>query len=763
MSKGGGAGKVYFVLYLAVVLELLIIIVERDEAEEHLRQKQKEAMKIVESILSQMQSGSGTEGMNTRPQDEITIPPSGINIKEVMGADIKSYRTYTVEVGVTDVTSAITRRELETEKEYEIRLENLVKLANVQEIQYQLFYSPDENPNNAPLFPSESEIKERKLEFNELEPGQTIFAEGSESEWEFLGMTELILDHKATYNNLNTDNIKASDIKPVYPDELKVQVGPLYKPEKTPDDSVFFYSPEKSKLDRTAGGADLQKRAFTVNFEPPANAGWYKLRFFSRTNRILGVKGGENYENISDETTVNIGTVQLSVGDLRQVYKELKMNLDEFEVPSLDNLVADQDLDVFINKIEEVKEKAASRDDAEELQSRINLYAYICKLLAPGQSVNFDQNSGTLEFNVRVITPKPKIADPVVNAPSYVPVFDQIAGVFEFDISPYQGTANVVTGRVIDATGNNVARLDLTPLDQIASLDIPAPVNGGKRLYRASVNEVLPAGNYKIEITHQLSGKSKSEEIDFDVFETGLTEESELALNQRLDVFAYYGYPMAFSVEPKSGGKIRADQFKIFVNTDDNPQREPYSGLAVSQEDAIKLTPESKQVSVKVVWEQPYTENEVVLFDERTVNIKQEAPAIATLRMVYDFSGTAAKIKVRIDNITVSGSATGSKDQPNSRVKVDIGGDPEIQDGLKGYNFTIEPQILEAGENSYSIELELGGELERGQDKLKGTIMVPVRAVAINPVNGVASEAITKQIMIPVDYRPDRGGPRRRR
>jgi len=38
MSKGG-AGKVYFVLYLAVILELLIIIVERDEAEEHLVKK----------------------------------------------------------------------------------------------------------------------------------------------------------------------------------------------------------------------------------------------------------------------------------------------------------------------------------------------------------------------------------------------------------------------------------------------------------------------------------------------------------------------------------------------------------------------------------------------------------------------------------------------------------------------------------------------------------------------------------------------------
>ena len=94
MVKSGGAGKVYFILYLAVVLELLIIIVERDEAEESLRRKQEETMRIVESILSQLQSGAGTEGINTKPQDEITIPPQNINIEEVLGTDIKSNRIY---------------------------------------------------------------------------------------------------------------------------------------------------------------------------------------------------------------------------------------------------------------------------------------------------------------------------------------------------------------------------------------------------------------------------------------------------------------------------------------------------------------------------------------------------------------------------------------------------------------------------------------------------------------------------------------------
>jgi hypothetical protein len=73
MARGGGPGKVYFVLYLAVVLELLLIIVERDDAEEHLLKKQKESMRIVQSILSQLQVGAGTEGISTRPKDEITL------------------------------------------------------------------------------------------------------------------------------------------------------------------------------------------------------------------------------------------------------------------------------------------------------------------------------------------------------------------------------------------------------------------------------------------------------------------------------------------------------------------------------------------------------------------------------------------------------------------------------------------------------------------------------------------------------------------
>lgn len=75
MSKG--AGKVYFILYLAVLLELLIIIVERDEAELNLK-KEKKALEernkqiqlIAETIINSMR-GSATSVSSTSNQSMV--------------------------------------------------------------------------------------------------------------------------------------------------------------------------------------------------------------------------------------------------------------------------------------------------------------------------------------------------------------------------------------------------------------------------------------------------------------------------------------------------------------------------------------------------------------------------------------------------------------------------------------------------------------------------------------------------------------------
>ena len=535
MSKGGGAGKVYFVLYLAVVLELLIIIVERDEAEEHLHKKQKETMRIVESILSQLQSGAGTEGINTRPKDEITIPPAGVNLKEVMGTDIKSWREYVIEVGVTDVSLDLKKKEGETDKEHIQRIEKLVALANVEKIQYQVFYNNSEDPENAPPFPSDRYLASEGIDLKAMQPEEIIVGPDGTG-WKFMGLRELKLDKDATYDRLDLTNIASERIDPVYPMDMTTQIGQTFTPTGVPEDSTFYYASDQSGEIVSGEVENMQKRAFKVSFQPPNQAGWYKLRFDTFTNRILGLKGDVKFDEVDDEATVNIGTVQLAVKDLKKVQQELRRDLEKFDLPTLGTVVSTPDVEDLQSKLQVAKEKAAVGENADETIGKINLYGYILKLLVPGFSQYFEQNRSSIEFDVRVILPTPRIAKPQIDQPLYVATFADLPPVFEFSIAPYQGNANVVEGRVIDATGNTAGRLQLTPLDQMASSNVVLPPNGGKRLYRATTATNLAPGTYTVEITHQLMGQSADNVSPFqlDVFATGLTENSASNIENKI-------------------------------------------------------------------------------------------------------------------------------------------------------------------------------------------------------------------------------------
>ena len=88
MSKGGGVGKVYFILYLAVLLELLIVIVERDDAEESLRkekeallQKEKRLQLIAETIINSLR-GSPTSVSSTSDQSMVLGDKNEANGRE---------------------------------------------------------------------------------------------------------------------------------------------------------------------------------------------------------------------------------------------------------------------------------------------------------------------------------------------------------------------------------------------------------------------------------------------------------------------------------------------------------------------------------------------------------------------------------------------------------------------------------------------------------------------------------------------------------
>ncbi len=715
-------------------------------------------MKIVESILSQLQSGAGTEGINTRPQDEITIPPPGVNLKEVMGTDIKSFRKYIVEVGVTDVTAAIKRREGETDKDHNQRLKKLVELANVSELQYQVFYSTSQDVANAPMFQPDEYFRKNNIDFMKFAPGQRIAGPNGE-DWEFLGVRQLNLDKDATYNTLNPSMLKStSDITPVYPHSKDIKIGPAYAPPGLQDDSVFFYSDLESRKTTGLKGEGLQKRSFVVNFQPPNRPGWYKLRFASRTNRILGVRADQKASELNDESTVNIGTVQLTVRDLKKVQKELQSALDKYNLPSTDNFIKNPNIDAFDRDMQKAISLAMSDPNSVEVIGKIRLYSYIAKLLAPGMSANFDQNRGSIEFNIRVITPKPTLADPVVSMQTSMSTFDALQPVFDFSISPFQGGQNTLEGRVLDAKGSVVSRISFKALDEIPGSGVAKAVNGKQREYRAIVDSKLAPGTYKIEVNHGLMSKKGLGVSDLYVFKTALTKESIDKLNQKLNLMAFYGYPLTFDLIPESGNKIAANQFRTYLSFDNGSQKPPVEGLAITQEMGLRYTPDASKVTARVTWIQPFTGTEIDLYPAKTFNINQEEPTIGTRSVQVNISGTATKPKFTINGIKIISLSSGSDKPCKLSVKV---GEVKKESGFQTYQVASEPSITQEGD-SWTVTFDMGGTLPKGETKLKGQLTIMVNATAINPVNGKSSKAASSQISIPVNWEPDRGGRRGR-
>ncbi len=757
MSKGGGDGKVYFVLYLAVVLELLIIIVERDEAEEHLHQKQKEAMKIVQSILSQLQSGSGTEGINTRPQDEITIPPPGVNIKEILDIDIKSERRYIVEVGVTDVSANAGRMEGEAQKEYMERLEKLVSLANVEDLEYQIFYNSSLESGAVPRFPDDDYLRDQSIDFTKYDLGKAIIDPESNTAWEFIGIQKIEMDHEATFKKLDLANISKDLMHPVYKKERLIR-GPILAPPSTPSDSVFHYSIPETKLASGIYGdrGTLSKRAFVVNFNPPSKAGWYKLRFVSKTNRILGVRSDQKVENLDKEATVNIGTVQLKVTDLIKVEKELQRKLEKYEVPSADVLTSSGGFRAFDDAIDKSKTLASKEEDAGDLIGNIRLYGYIVKLLTPGQSQNFKQNKGDIEFNIRVMLPKPKMADPVIQVAENFYRFNEGKINFRMSVSPYQGDANIVRGTVHDAVSGTssqpVANITFRKAGE-ASLS-----TGGSADFIATVDKELSAGTnggprtYKIKLTHQLQGKSDLKEPTLVVFPTKV-EDKIRTLQAKLSALSVYGEQLFFNYEPPSGNKIAPEQFGYYFKTDADPQdRGLVNGLSAERADNLYFSADMKKASLRIVWTDPISKEEIDIFPKYEFKISQSEPGISLLNQQVSASVDGDMVRVRVSGINVTAPKIG-KEGSTQEAELSLTLDaPQVR--VPGFSVVGKPSIVLKGGQA-QIDFTLRGEAD-DDGNIRGTVVIRGSAVAINPINGVQSNPRPININVPIKSKAEK-------
>ena len=728
MSKGG-AGKVYFVLYLAVILELLIIIVERDEAEEGLMKKQKESMRIVESILTQLQSGAGTEGINTRPQDAIVL-------SEKFPAEqqkyFKKFRTYYIEVGVTDVSSALNMDGME-ESEKKERVETLKKLANVQELQYEVYYHPSTEVD-VPPSPPQSEFK--KVELNPV-AGTKLANDAnaiSSETWEMQATRRL---------DLNASAMKDYAM-PVYT-ESQIKTGDIntFAPaDSVRTNRVFSYSEDKTERLKIANGSKTTKRAFVVNFQPPSKPGWYKLRFSSRTNRIMGISAEQNIATLKDDAKVNIGTVQLKVKDLRSVQSQLAEQLSGTGVPSAERFAAgDITVENFDKDLNTAKETILQSKDENksEKASRVDLYRYIAKLLSPGKYTSFDQNRGSIEIDISVQQPTIEQEAPIVT-------WDDNGELFTFDkaskvVATFNSNLFDKATPTVFFNGKNYTptKLDVGAVGKSGKWKIELPGNLSPKIYDviASLNssggtdfdtlklQVFPAG------LAVLSSDNKSGEADAEV------EVNDLNATLEEDIKGFgKGEKLDFTATPSSKNIIPGSQFRTKIIGTTVTSNDPKIGFSIRSADGYEIPFESDKIAVQVYWQDPKDQgNKVQIFplDKEYFEFTPELPRpIIKIKPVGPIADRKNPIITLVADIIAV---------PKTRVSDETFSILDFK--MQGYKAVLSGTFKQSG-NTYSQDVKIIGKLPL-KPSVTGVITFDVKAKTLSPNGDRSKDRIKKQ------------------
>lgn len=778
MSKGGGAGKVYFVLYLAVVLELLIIIVERDEAEEGLHKKQQETMRIVESILTQLQSGSGTEGISTRPQDEITLPPEGLNMQQIeneMNLKLVTNRKYVVEVGVIDIADEIRKRDDRAEESLDQWLSKLMKLSNIEDIDYQVFYSTETNPvdpNRPPDFPHDSIMKTQDL--SKYSPNQAL----PESKWLLYSYTKKKLNLKESIkrlyesknNNIDTKTLHTEDFIPYY-ENVGEQIGTLPVPEGVSPEQAFVYSDSLTIEGKKLSDDRIKKRSFFVFFEPPKTGNfytnpnkscWFKLRFTTKGNRIMGVRKLEDHdvkqsEEISSEEKVNIGTVQLKVKELENVKRALVSQLSGLVLP--DETVLAQSLEEFdkmLNKaVIEATEKA--KED-QTILGKIRLYGYIIKLLTPAKERDFfPQNYGSIEFNVRVQKPTYNPGNIQIEYQNLV-YLDAIPPKFKFKVIGFRGGSPNISINGIPAS--SVTEIGSETADA-ALRGLPASAGSRVASFLAKWNSTFEGGLsqpkiYDVKISYTGGARPADTTAKIFMYKTKVLNDDNIA-TQFESSAEFDGYVDLFDpISPNTGNQISPENFKIKFEVDNDPQgqyKKEVSGFTVPA-NTFKFPTTSKNGYLTFVWYEPVEKQEVVVWKTET-KIVQAKPRI-NRSVTADFNCTRSELVVDISKIVVA--------RPKNYTKPFKTLNPSVTMTPSNFNlgkFTKpkgSPKLNLVNETdndfTYKTTIRITGSLPDNKKELTGSFDLVITATVVNPDNPTESATQTVPIKIYVRCKP---------
>ena len=643
MAQSSASSKVYFVLYLAVLLELLIIIVERDEAEELFFKRQKELEEQVAALLVFMNPSAVSEPINVSQQ--------GLIVFDEQQPDPHGYtRTYTVNVAVnnpgtaTDIAEKITR-------------------GNVRDMQYYLLTYRAEGESDDVVSAEWQRIGTRNALRQLAEArrsGNDITALrdtlGKPTRWVIRGHRRLQLNEEQMRAEQNWQH-------PLYTLTTPFGAENLYAPQQT---SAFAYAPEQSDT------KEFRRRAFSVQFQPqrsdvPLDNGigtsalHCKLLFASLSDNVVGVSAdtpGDTGNGMAEnDHTVNVGGMPIRLGLLRTMQAGSYEDCKRYGVPTPEE-ARSMTVEVFEQTIQTAQQRV--EDDlrknqqirlvqagisGQSLQSEpkelraVKLYAYITKLTTPNFSRSFEQNRGVTAIDVKVL--RKNSAKPTLDV--YANVIAGFAGsgtnaVFEgissTDMKKLRTVVKTLQGSVV--AGAQVAFFPMNTA--VASAESKGSRSTGGTQWYATMSRV-PAGMYVVEV---------SDGINTDQTEVKIYEPN--AENQRPISTWYVGSKvLSVRLNTPDGTLLPDSQFLTIAEL---PNQAPIAQSGKTLNVPCIPAQAVGQAKVRLVWVQPHTAQEITLKEWQS-SVQKEEPFIAQ------------------QNITIAGQ-TRQGEPGNERVIIDL-------------------------------------------------------------------------------------------
>jgi len=690
MSKGG-AGKVYFVLYLAVILELLIIIVERDEAEEHLIRKQKEAEEIVEAVMAQLNTGFGASGVNALPQDEITLLDPAI-LSGVSERDRpKDERTYQVRVSTVKIKDILGDDLPDEAAAKRKRIKEIIQLFNVQDLKI------------VDSLNQTSQVENLTLKLNDLWLNQK---------------TDQVVSKLSGKKSISDAYGETKEfLKAITPDSLS------YGGDAATVAS-FRFSPHLTTLDKIAFEGGIKVFEYTFKQKSP---GLYRVNLSSKTNTILGVSGLDDTKTGNPEDVISIGTIQLTRKQLAKVEDRLKQTFGS-KVEALCSKFQTVDAFTYQQYSMEMDAEVATMDHAKiglksksDMLRRAELLKNITVLLH-GDANQMEQNNPTFQFEVFVKKPTIERAEPCVadllNSQKVLSGVQMV--VIPFTVNNYRGELPSVS-----VTPSDVA-VKVVPLGQAAQ------AAGGARnqpfeIHIEGVSTTGSVKTYTLKFTNiKLCDVSEENAMTIAVYPSELSNKS--TMDNLLDKRVTIGKKLRLPITPSAGGEIPANQYEMSYML--NGQLFTFPGTNPLQIEVPCIPKSTNSLNVKVKWRykpigSQYTED-VVLYDKTVNQARQGAPEIALDKSQESWDGKAMKLIVSGIEIILPPTDCEPSGKAVKASEKDLKYDVKIDKPSVGkYNVfaTIEPE----GSGNFRVTLQLKGpRMKFGGDNIELAITANV-------------------------------------